>query len=158
MIFGESMGGFNTIQLALKTNMFQRAGILCSPMAPVSPFDSEKTIRDYVESTSAWQYYKDHNPEAVLSAVNMLRQLTTSFYPSPQEWQNGDPLVLAQSPVSTSTELYVAIGFYDRFAAYEANEMFVQSLRTSQMSVDWRPQWGGHCAMDIPSLAMFLIR
>lgn len=158
MIFGESMGGFNSAQLALKTNLFHRAAILCSPMAPVSPFDSEKTIRDYVESTSAWQYYKDHNPEAVLSAVNMLRQLTTAFYPTPEEWLKGDPLALAQAPANPLMDLYVAIGFYDRYAAYEANEMFVQRLKTRQVNVDWRPQWGGHCAMDIPSLAHFLVR
>jgi len=37
LIVGESMGGFNTLQVALKTRLFAKAAALCAPMAGVSP-------------------------------------------------------------------------------------------------------------------------
>jgi hypothetical protein len=40
---------------------------------------------------------------------------------------------------------------------YEANEKFVGVLQRHGRQVKWHPQWGGHCAMDIPSLARFLV-
>lgn len=156
IVFGDSMGGFNSIQLALKTSLFSKAGILCSPMSEISPFAPEKKILEHIKQSSAWQYYKDYDPNAVLDSVKAVIELTHAFYPSESDWSKADPIPLAKDSKS-STELYVAVGFYDRFAAYEGNEKFVSVLQSLGFKVDWRPQWGGHCAIDIQSLAKFLV-
>jgi S-formylglutathione hydrolase FrmB len=156
IVFGESMGGFNSIQLSLRTSMFDKSGVICSPMTEVSPFASIQEIRKHIEGSSAWQYYKNHSPDTVLRSIDEVIQLAKAFYPTQEIWDLADPLNLAKTPRSKSTKVYVAIGFYDRLAAYEANEIFVKSLEKSGVSVDWRPQWGGHCSIDIPSLAAFL--
>jgi hypothetical protein len=35
---------------------------------------------------------------------------------------------------------------------------FAKTLKVRGANVEWRPQWGGHCAIDIVSLAAFLTR
>ncbi len=157
IVFGESMGGFNSIQLSLKTALFDKAGILCSPMAELSPFGTKQEVQRHIEKSSAWQYYKSHDPNAVINSVDSIIQLTKAFYPTKEAWSSSDPMKLAINSTSLSTEMYVAVGFYDRFAAYEGNEIFVGYLMSNGFKVDWRPQWGGHCAVDIPSLATFLV-
>lgn len=158
IVFGESMGGYNSTQLALKTALFDKAGIICSPMALISPFSDEKNVRNFVASTSAWQYYKDSDPNLVWRSVNELIQLVKGFYPTQELWDRADPVQLASRPTSLNTKMYVAVGFYDRYAAFEGNEAFVGRLANQGMNVEWRPQWGGHCSIDIPTFAEFLVK
>ena len=157
ILMGESMGGFNTAQLALKWNFFSRAAILCAPMSQVSPFSTPEEIQKYVETTSAWQYYKDHNVEELLSSVKEAVQLSRAIFPTPTDWSSGDPVALAAHPTN-KPELYVTDGYYDRFASFEATEVFNENLRKNRVPLEWHPLWGGHCTMDIPSLAKFLVR
>jgi hypothetical protein len=83
-------------------------------------------------------------------------QLVKGFYPTEQDYRGANPLLLANSS-RTRTQLYVAAGFYDKYSLYEANEKFSGILARRGRRIEWRPQWGGHCAMDIPSLARFLV-
>jgi hypothetical protein len=156
IIVGESMGGFNTSQMALKTNLFQKAAILCAPMSEVSPFDTPEVIKAYIEKLAAWDYYKDDQPNLVYDTMMEAVQLVKGFYPTEKDYQRANPLLLAAS-THTHTQLYVAAGYYDKYSLYEANEKFVGVLQRHGRQVKWHPQWGGHCAMDIPSLARFLV-
>lgn len=155
LVFGESMGGFNSIQLILKTNLFSRAATICAPMSEVSPFAEEKDILDYVHETAAWQYYKDHSPQTVWTAVRGSVALAKHFYPSPAEWAEADPIQLAKA-TEVGAKLYVSVGYYDPYVNYEGNERFVEILKAKGADVEWRPMWGGHCVVDIPSVANFL--
>ncbi len=158
IVFGESMGGFNSIQLALKTNLFNKAAILCSPMMEVSLFAPQEEIHDHVKKSSAWHYYKDFDPEAVFRHVDILVKVAKAFYPTEENWKTGDPLQLARDRKAQSApQFYTAVGFHDPYAAYEGNEKFAEILKANGIEVEWRPQWGGHCAIDIPSLARFLV-
>lgn len=159
LLMGESMGGFNSLQLALKTNLFAKAALLCVPMASISPFSSPEQIDTYIKSSYAWQYYKDSAPDQVIGGVNEMVQVSKMVFPTDSEWANGSPLGLAEKlSENYKTKLYIAIGFYDRYAAYEANQKFVKILKSKGVDVEWRAQWGGHCAMDIPSLADFITK
>jgi predicted esterase len=157
ILLGESMGGFNAIQLALKWNFFDKAAILCAPMSLVSPFSSPAELQKAYESTVAWRYYEGRDPYEVTSAVQQAVTLSKTFFPTEQDWAKANPLQLAQSTKS-EPKLYISIGQYDRFASYEANQKFSLDLASKNLEVTWRPLWGGHCAMDIVSLAKFLVR
>jgi S-formylglutathione hydrolase FrmB len=156
MVFGESMGGFNTIQLAFKTQLFIRAAALCAPMsADTTPFSSDAEITAAIQKTAA--YHINSDPSIIFQNVKFATQLSRTFYPTLQEWQAGDPFVLARNvDVSKLPKLYSAAGFYDEFATYEGNAAFAQILKDKGADIDWRPQWGHHCAIDISSLADFL--
>ncbi|MES3038996.1 MAG: alpha/beta hydrolase-fold protein [Bdellovibrionota bacterium] len=157
ILMGESMGGFNSIQMALKTSMFERTAIICAPMAQLSPWATPEEIKAYTEGTVAWAYYTaTNNQAAVTQSIERMITLSRQFYPTPAEWATGNPLVLAASPKSRP-DLYITVGFYDNYASYEATGKFVEILRANGANVEWRPQWGGHCVVDIPSVAKFLV-
>lgn len=157
ILFGESMGGFNTVQLALKTKLFDKAAILCAPMSTISIFATTAEIEAYVLASHAHKYWVSQSATKVLDQVNEAATLAKMIFPTPADWDKGNPLTLAETSRSR-TQLYVAAGFYDPYALYEGNEKFADTLEKRHRRIDWRPQWGGHCTMDIPSLAKFLVR
>lgn len=152
-VMGQSMGGFNTIQLSLKTDLFDKAAILCSPMSTVSPFAEQKDVEEFIKNSAAYKFF----PEKVTENVNNIVSLVKAFFPSSEAWSQADPLTLAAQEKTHKTDFYIAVGYYDEYAAFETNETFVKLL-DANASVKWRPQWGGHCAMDIPSLANFFAK
>lgn len=160
LVMGESMGGFNAVQLALKTKIFSKAAILCAPMADrVTPFSDKKIVDEYILKSSAWQYYKDSDPDIIYQNVAEMTALAKSFFPTESDWGSADPLQISRTvKVRSDLAVYLASGFYDRYAAYEGNKKFSEILRARRVHIDWRPQWGGHCSIDIPSLARFLVR
>lgn len=158
LLLGESMGGFNTLQLALKTQMFAKAAALCAPVARITPFAEEAEVTEFIEASAAWSYYRQ-TPEVVVQSVNDMLRLARYFYPDIYAWLGADPLILAKTvDVSSLPDIYMAAGMYDRYAAYEGNLQLANELISRGAHVEWRPQWGGHCAIDIPSLAQFLTR
>ncbi len=160
ILLGESMGGFNSVQLALKTDLFAKAAILCSPMAAgVTPFSSSEAVQAYLEKTSVWQYFKAKhaNTDVIAQTALKISIHAKKYFPTEQDWKNADPVSL--SSVKTSkTSFYVSSGYYDSFASFEGNEKFVKNLKAHGVAVDWRPHWGGHCAIDINSLGSFLVQ
>lgn len=157
MVVGESMGGFNSIQVALKTPFFERAAILCAPMAKISPFATPAEIDAFILGSKAYAYHGPKGSALIYKNVGEMIQIAQSVYPSPAAWSTGDPLQLVRTKhMNPKLRLYVAAGFHDVYALYEGNEEFSRGLKKSGYMTDWRPQWGGHCAIDIPSLARFL--
>lgn len=157
ILLGNSMGGVNAIQLSLKTDLFDKAAIVCSQMAEFSPFLPREEIDQHIRRTSAWGHFKDRTPELVTKSVDEMLAVMRAFYPTEESWDTGDPIKLSQSPFSTKTELYVTVGYHDEYAIYEANEKFIENLKNVGFKVQWRPQWGGHCVVDVSSLARFLV-
>ncbi len=159
LLVGESMGGFNSIQLSLKTQLFVKAAILCAPIADITPFATEAEVTAFIERSGGWQYYKEEDPTVVKSAVAQMLQLSKAFFPTPEAYAKANPLELAKNVDSkTAPKLYVADGLYDKYLSYESTEKFIEQLKGRGLDVQWRPQWGGHCAIDIPTLAKFLTK
>ncbi|MEZ0391967.1 MAG: hypothetical protein ACAH59_07120 [Pseudobdellovibrionaceae bacterium] len=161
IVVGESMGGFNATQMALKTKLFQKAAFLCAPMVDkVSPYSSPAEIDAFIRASSAWQYYTAINDQQeVVGSVNSLLQISKIFYPKPEDWAKANPLNLIRG-LKSATELppiYQTVGFYDPYAIYEGNEVFAKLLTRLSGQLEWHPTWGGHCAFDIPSLSKFLV-
>lgn len=155
-LLGDSMGGFNSLQLFFKTDLFDKTAALCAPVYEFSPFLSEDEYFDKVKSTRVWQILTDKTP--ILEATRTVKNLATAFYPTEESWKNSDSILLAQSVQSHSRELYLAVGLKDPYANYEGNQKLAELLDSRNFKVEWRPQWGGHCAVDIPSLGNFFVR
>jgi pimeloyl-ACP methyl ester carboxylesterase len=162
MILGDSMGGFNSIQLALKTDLFERAAILCAPMASgVDAFSPQPEIEAWIRKSAAFAYYGESKSQPIFQSVSEMLFAVQQVWQNRANWQSADPLKLAATVDKSSAplEMYVNAGFYDRFALYEGNLEFVKILLGRKgVSVEWHPEWGDHCTIDIPSLARFLVK
>lgn len=156
IILGDSMGAFNGMQLALKTDLFDKAALVCAPISGLSPFSDEKQITEYIEGSKAWQYFKNYMPELVIKSVNEGIKISQGFFPTPAAWAKGDPMELVKYSTSYHTRFYISSGFYDEYASYDANVALADKLKEYGFRAHFRPTWGGHCAVDIPSLATYL--
>lgn len=151
------MGAFNTLQLALRTPHYSKAAVLCAVVGDhLSPFSSEAELLEALRQSTAYKYHGEEGLEFMLSRIQGALHLARHFYPTLEEWNEFDPMSLALTS-TTATDFYIASGFHDAFASYEGNVKLAEVLESKGLKVDWRPQWGGHCAIDIPSLARFLV-
>ena len=146
-IVGESMGGFNGAQLALKAGkkMFTRAALLCPPMVTISPFSTDEEIEAFIKATKA-------NPDKVKSIVLMSKMMM----PTANDWDANNPVKLAENIGANTPDLYVSCGMSDDYGFFPGTEKFAEIAKKGQPGVQWRPLWGSHCAVDIDSLADFI--
>lgn len=146
LLIGESMGGFNGTQLALKTNLFDRAALLCPPMVEISPFSSEAEVKAMIKSSGA-------NEKLVRQTI----MLAKAVMPEKEDWEKANPLTLVNTKVAKdSTKLYVSCGSHDEYGFYPGTEKFAALGQKAQPTLQWRPLYGGHCAVDVNSLADFI--
>jgi S-formylglutathione hydrolase FrmB len=161
MILGESMGGFNTLEIALQSqDLFIKAAALCAPLAvSLTPYSTPAQIEAFITQSVAYSYWGPSRRAIMDQSVAELIKMTQLFFPSEAEWDAANPMNLAQSAehARTPAKFYIAAGFYDPYALYEGDEKISQELNARGFEVQWRPQYGGHCAIDIQSLAQFLI-
>lgn len=161
IVLGESMGGFNGLQMALKTDYFTKAAILCAPLPfGVTPFSTPEEVEAMIKESTAYAYYGEKKRDEIDGRVSEMIALAKFIFQTPENWAKADSLTLAANldKAKPPVDFYLAAGFYDPFVLYEGNAELAKRLRVQGLNVDWRPQWGGHCAIDIPSLARFLVQ
>ena len=148
LILGESMGGLNTLALVLKTpSVFQKAASLCPAIYIGSPFAPLAEIREFMSRTGA-------NPKNVFG----IRLIAMDYFANQTEWERAAPLtLLEQVEAAKLPELYLSCGLYDPYGNFEGNERFARRAAERGVRISWHPLYGGHCAIDIPSLAEFLV-
>jgi hypothetical protein len=123
----------------------------------VGPFSSETDIDAYIRRSTAFK--SGHHTFDELETTYFGIKILVSQFWTESEWPASDPIELARSQSGARhSKLYLAAGFYDQYLTYEGNVAFASILAKSGTSVEWRPQWGDHCAIDIPSLAEFLVK
>lgn len=67
------------------------------------------------------------------------------------------PLALIERARPGYPALYLSNGLYDAYGNYEGTERLARVARQRGVRTEWHPLYGGHCAIDIPSLANFLL-
>lgn len=149
IVFGESMGGVNSLVVGLReVGVFDKVGALCPPIYKMSPFSSSQEIDEFLQRTGA-------NKTLIRAVVGIGR----SLFADEDEWKSASPLHLVESiSPEASPELYVSAGLYDRYGNFEGSELLANQARSRGMKIEWRPLYGGHCAIDVPSIAEFLVR
>ncbi|MGE0762077.1 MAG: alpha/beta hydrolase [Bdellovibrionales bacterium] len=147
LLFGESMGGINTLVLGLKhPELFKKIAALCPPVYLGTPFDSEKDLQDFIDRTGA--------DPAEIKNVLMLAKM---FYADKDEWLAHAPHQMIQNMVpENAPALYLSCGLYDKFGNYEGTEALSVRALQNKFQLDWVPLYGPHCAVDIKSVAEFL--
>lgn len=146
-IMGESMGGLNAITLSMGLpTMFSRIVALCPPLYNVSPFDGWKQLTQFAVSSGA-------SPKNLMEVVGMGR----TYFANNKEWLEFSPIEKIKNVrFKPKQHFYLAAGLKDEYGAFDGTRHFLKGLRRSGVITHWKPNSGGHCAVDVESLGRFL--
>lgn len=147
ILLGESMGGLNVLILGLsRPELFSKIASLCPGVYLDSPFSDLKEIRAALKRTGA-------DPKIALGIYKMAK----TYASSEEEWKEISPINLMERANSQYPELYLSCGLYDKYGNFEGTEALANLAISKGVKTHWHPLYGGHCAIDINSLADFLI-
>ncbi|WP_201767520.1 alpha/beta hydrolase-fold protein [Sphingobium lactosutens] len=147
LLLGESMGGLNVLIAGLSyPTRFAKIAALCPGVYATSPFASLSTIRQTIQRTGA-------NPKVIFGIWMMARK----YAANDAEWQRVSPLALIERTGPAYPALYLSNGLYDIYGNFEGTQRLVDRARQRGVRTQWRPLYGGHCAMDAASVAAFLL-
>jgi S-formylglutathione hydrolase FrmB len=146
-LFGESMGGLNSLIMALKNDgLFTKVASLCPVVYNEKPSASLHDLKTLSQRTGA-------DPKTIFGIMKLAKR----FASNDSEWDAMSPVELAKSfPTGSKTKFYLSCGLYDKYGNYEGAEMVKNTLQQRGVDVMWHPLYGNHCAIDVPSLGDFL--
>ncbi|HEX8285932.1 MAG TPA: alpha/beta hydrolase-fold protein [Pyrinomonadaceae bacterium] len=146
ILLGESMGGLNVLILGLsRPEMFSKIASLCPGVYLDSPFSDFSTLRAAMKRTGA-------DPKIVYGVT----QLAKKYVSNDEEWNAINPISLIERADQRYPELYLSCGLYDNYGNYEGTEALANLAIKRGVKTTWHPLYGGHCAIDVASLADFL--
>jgi len=147
ILLGESMGGLNVLILGLSyPELFSRVASLCPGVYLNSPFSDINEIKSAIKRTGA-------DPKIALGIYLMAK----NYVSNDEEWRKISPIDLIKKANKDYPDLYLSCGVYDKYGNYEGTEALVDLAISKGIKTQWHPLYGGHCAIDISSLADFLI-
>lgn len=145
-LIGESMGGFNVIQLSMRhPALFSKVAVLCPGIMKLSPSAPLEDVLAFVARTGA-------NRRRVETALQLLR----SEFPTAETWAEASPLLVGERLLGPqSPALYISCGTKDEFGFFEGAKIFSELARAKGVSIVWDPVQGGHCSVAPQSVAHF---
>jgi len=148
ILLGESMGGLNVLIAGLShPDKFAKIAALCPGVYKVSPFASFSEMKAALARTGA-------DPKIAFGTWWLARD----YVANEEEWRRISPLQLVEGVRPSQPELYLSNGLYDGYGNFEGTERLASVARSRGGKVEWHPLYGGHCAIDVQSLAAFLVR
>ncbi|HEX8248933.1 MAG TPA: alpha/beta hydrolase-fold protein [Pyrinomonadaceae bacterium] len=146
ILLGESMGGLNVLIAGLsRPEMFSKVASLCPGVYLDSPFSDYSTLRAGIKRTGA-------DPKIIYGVT----QLAKKYVSNDEEWNAISPISLIERADQNYPELYLSCGLYDKYGNFEGTEALADTALKKGVKTTWHPLYGGHCAIDIASLANFL--
>jgi hypothetical protein len=147
ILLGESMGGFNALQLYFEDSFsFDKAAFVCPAIVELSPFATEEEKKAYILRTKA-------DPEK----VNDIVRLSKFFIPSLEFWEKTSPLKIAKRQLGPQSKpIYLSASLQDNYGFYEGSLLLKKIANEFKTPLEWRPISGKHCSVDITSLGTFL--
>jgi pimeloyl-ACP methyl ester carboxylesterase len=146
ILLGESMGGLNVLILGLsRPEMFSKIASLCPGVYLESPFSDYSTLRAAMKRTGA-------DPKITYGVT----QLAMKYVSNNEEWNAINPISLIERADQSYPELYLSCGLYDKYGNFEGTEALANLAMKRGVKTTWHPIYGGHCAVDVASLADFL--
>jgi hypothetical protein len=147
ILLGESMGGLNVLSLGLsRPEMFSKIASLCPGVYLESPFSDYSTLRTSMKRTGA-------DPQIIYGVSRLAKQYVSNN----EEWNQINPISLIERADQNYPELYLSCGLYDNYGNFEGTEALANIAIKKGVKTVWHPLYGGHCAIDVVSLADFLV-
>lgn len=147
-VIGQSMGGFNAAEVALKNpGMFSRVALLCPAISTVSPYSSTQDINNYIFRTGAAKYL-----------VEKMLGISHAIFTDESDWKNHDPLLLLKNYRSSQkSKFFVTIGMNDGYGFQEGALQFYRLAGSHGFLSRWVSTPGGHCNFNRKSTAYFIM-
>ena len=146
ILLGESMGGLNVLISGLSyPKQFSKIASLCPGVYLESPFSDYSTQRAGMKRTGA-------DPKIIFGVT----QLAKKYVSNDEEWNAINPISLIERANESYPELYLSCGLYDKYGNFEGTEALANLAIKRGVKTTWHPLYGGHCAIDVASLADFL--
>ena len=146
LLLGESMGGLNVLIAGLTyPQHFAKIASLCPGVYATSPFSSLSAMNATLKRTGA-------DPKIGFGVWLMAR----NHIADDTEWQRVAPLELIKRANRQYPAMYLSNGLYDAYGNFEGSQMLADTAMQRGVLVEWHPLYGGHCAIDVASLARFL--
>lgn len=146
LLLGESMGGLNVLVAGLTyPQSFAKIASLCPGVYAISPFAPFSEMREALKRTGA-------DPKIAFG----IWRWSTTHVANEDEWRRMSPIELAKTANKDFPALYLSNGLYDSYGNFEGSQMLAEIAGQRGVSVEWHPLYGGHCAIDVSSLARFL--
>ena len=147
ILLGESMGGLNVLIAGLThPTAFTKVAALCPGVYLHSPFFDLSTLREGLKRTGA-------DPKVIYG----IKKLATTYVSNDKEWKAISPIELVERANSAYPRLYLSNGLYDKYGNFEGTEALAKRAAAKGVKTEWHPLYGGHCAIDVASLADFLV-
>lgn len=147
MVVGESMGGLNSLILGLsRPNLFSKVASLSPGVYNHSPFSSLAVLKTAAARTGA-------DPKIIF----WILQFAKKYITNEEEWNLISPIRLINQANETYPELYISCGLYDKYGNFEGSQILAEKATKNGVKTIWRPIYGGHGAVDVASLADFLV-
>lgn len=147
ILLGESMGGLNVLIAGLsRPEMFSKIASLCPGVYLESPFAGYSVQQAAMERTGA-------DPKIIFGVI----QLAKRYVSNDEEWRTLNPISLIERADQNYPELYLSCGLYDKYGNFEGTAALANMAVKRGVKTVWHPLYGGHCAIDVASLADFLI-
>jgi len=142
------MGGLNVLIAGLSyPEQFAKVAALCPGVYADSPFASLGTMKAALERTGA-------SPKIILGIWLLARR----YLADGNDWRRISPLTLVERLKPGDPALYLSCGLYDAYGNYEGTQRLADISQQRGVITEWHPLYGGHCAVDVPSLAAFLVK
>lgn len=147
LLLGESMGGFNALQMFLKNpGRFARVAIICPAVADLTPWATQAELQDYIRRTGASPL-----------RVAFFMDVAADEFPTAADWDAHNPLLLAKSAAITPTAVYLSGDEFDEYGFFEGATLLHRILKRKTRDYQWDPVIGGrHCQMHTANIARFL--
>jgi hypothetical protein len=147
ILLGESMGGFNAIQMTMKhPEMFSKIAINCPDIVDLSPYATEAQKQAFMDATGAdakhtyWELYMER-----------------IFFADDGSWNDAAPLTSAPKYLGPQTPpLFISGSVEDQFGFYPGTKAFVKIATEQGVQVQWASVPGAHCSYDIAKVSEFL--
>lgn len=83
-----------------------------------------------------------------------IRSVAKAYSIDEKDWKNVSFVnLLEKIDASAMPQIYLSCGLYDPYGNFEGSQYFAELAKSKGVKVDWRPLYGGHCAVDVSSVA-----
>lgn len=147
-VMGESMGGLNSLIVGLSyPEKFQKIVALCPPVYKISPFDPFSALWNEIKETGA-------EPRTIAGIVFLARD----YVRNSADWDAINPLYLMKTfSLDYKNSIYLSSALYDKYGLFSGSEQLATIAKERGIPITWQPLYGGHCAVDVSSVAETLL-
>lgn len=140
LLMGNSMGGYNGAELALRyPKLWSRVALLCPGVYVTNPFQTDEEIEAYLAKQPPTTQ-RDY----VRGVVGWVRE----EFETQENWDRHDPMHLAEIAADAKATYHLSCTKDDQYGFYDGAKRFaeVMALKTKASFVSMEK--GGHCALD----------